>query len=81
MFYVLKSQKDNELYIGFTSDLKKRFELYSKGLVPATKTRKPLVLIFYEAFSSRKDALKDESFFKTGYGREVLKDKISDSIG
>ncbi|MGI9118286.1 MAG: GIY-YIG nuclease family protein, partial [Minisyncoccia bacterium] len=35
--YVLKSLKDHNLYIGFSSDLKRRFNEHNKGLVGITK--------------------------------------------
>jgi len=78
--YVLKSIKDGKLYIGETDDLPKRFEAHNKGNVKATKSRIPFRLVFYEAFSNKTDAGRDELFFKSGYGREVLKDKLKNSI-
>ncbi len=33
-------------------------------------------LIFYEAYINKLDAHKAEKFFKSGYGKEVLKDKL-----
>jgi len=41
--YVLKSTKDENFYVGFTKDLKLRFEQHEKGLVEATKTRRPII--------------------------------------
>ena len=35
--YVLQSQKDGKFYIGFTKELKLRFERHNKGLVDSTK--------------------------------------------
>ena len=35
---------------------------------------------FFIIDSFKKDAEKAEKFFKTGYGREVLKDKISNYL-
>ncbi len=78
--YVLKSNVDENLYIGYTTNLKKRVQAHNQGLVPSTKTRRPLTLVFYEAFASKVDAELDEKFFKTGYGREVLKEKIKNSV-
>ncbi len=78
--YVLQSRKDGNIYIGSTSNLKKRFEVHNAGGVESTKLRRPLVLIFYEAFRSKTDALVDEKFFKSGYGREVLRGKIKNSL-
>ena len=48
--YIFQSQKDKKLYIGFTSNLKKRIRKHQAGEVTSTKTRRPLRLIFYEAF-------------------------------
>ena len=47
--YVLKSSKDNKLYIGHTNNLKKRLVEHNKGVVDSTKSRRPLKLIYYEA--------------------------------
>jgi len=33
-------------------------------------------LIFYEAYKDREDAKSAEKYFKSGHGREVLKDKL-----
>lgn len=78
--YVLKSLKDKKLYTGRTKDLKRRLSEYNGGKVRSTKRRRPFELIFYEAFKSKADAIRDESFFKSGYGREVLKSKLIDSL-
>ena len=53
--YILQSQKDNSLYIGYTSDLKKRFKKHNSGENSATKLHIPYELIFYEAFLNRID--------------------------
>ncbi|MGP8322154.1 MAG: GIY-YIG nuclease family protein [Methanosarcinaceae archaeon] len=74
--YVLKSKKDNKFYVGFTKNLKKRFVEHNNGLVKATKNRKPLILIYYEACFSGKNALKREKYFKTGFGRRYLKNRL-----
>lgn len=79
--YILLSQKTKTLYVGSTSDLKRRFEEHNKGIGGEyTRRNKPYKLIFYEAFSAKEDALKQEKFYKTGYGREVLNEKIKNSI-
>lgn len=74
--YVLKSLKDQELYIGWTDNLKSRVEKHNKGFVEATKNRLPLQLIYYEACLSKKNAIKREKSLKTGFGRKFLKDRI-----
>lgn len=74
--YVLKSKKDHKLYIGYTNDLKKRFEKHCNGLVESTKLRRPLELIYYEACLDKEKAVKREKYFKTGFGRRYLKSRI-----
>ncbi len=74
--YVLKSDKDNKLYIGFTNNLKLRFEQHKKGLVTSTKNRRPLKLIYCEICTERKDATKREGYLKTHYGKMFLKKRL-----
>jgi putative endonuclease len=74
--YVLISVKDNKLYIGYSKDVKLRFEQHQKGLVESTKNRRPLKIIYYEACISQEDALKRERYFKTHYGRLFLQKRL-----
>lgn len=74
--YVLLSQKDGNFYIGFTPDLKERVIKHKKGLVGAIKNRRPLKLVYYEACWNKKKAIMREKYFKAGYGRRSLKNRI-----
>lgn len=74
--YVLISETDSKLYIGYTDDLHKRLEEHQKGKVVSTAHRRPLKLIYYEACLNAKDALKREKYFKTGFGRRFLKSRL-----
>ena len=74
--YVLHSEKDNQLYVGFTKDLKQRFDMHNKGKIVSTKDRQPLKLIYYEACTDREDAIKREKHLKTHYGRMYLKKRL-----
>ncbi|MBN1384280.1 MAG: GIY-YIG nuclease family protein [Elusimicrobia bacterium] len=71
--YVLKSLKDNKLYIGHTSDIKKRVEWHNAGKQKSTKYRLPLKLAHVEIFSSRSEAMRREKELKTGKGKDFLK--------
>lgn len=71
--YILFSLKDKKLYIGYTENLKGRIVEHQKGKVRATKKRLPLILIYYEAFTNKKDAKAREKFLKSGFGRSQLK--------
>lgn len=79
--YILKSQKNNRLYIGSTDNLKRRFEEHNKGIGGVyTSKNKPFDLIYYEAYMVYTDARASEKFYKTGYGREVLKGKLKEFL-
>ncbi|KKQ27662.1 MAG: Excinuclease ABC C subunit domain protein [Candidatus Magasanikbacteria bacterium GW2011_GWC2_37_14] len=67
---------DNNLYIGYTKDLKNRLEEHNSGKADATKCRRPLKLIYYEACLNEQKAIQREKYFKTGFGRKYLKNRI-----
>ena len=75
--YVLISNKDKKFYVGWTDNLEKRINTHNKGLVEATRYRRSLELIYYEACQNKEKAIKREKYFKTGFGRRFLKDRIS----
>ncbi|MDP4001246.1 MAG: GIY-YIG nuclease family protein [bacterium] len=62
--YILKSIKDKDFYIGFTSDLKKRLKEHNSGSVRSTKSRKPFKLVNYEAYQSKEEAKLRENNLK-----------------
>ena len=74
--YVLQSEKDDKFYVGFTKDLKLRFEKHYRGKVGSTKDRRPLKLIYYEACLSQDDATKREKYLKSYHGRMFLKNRL-----
>jgi len=74
--YVLQSEKDDRFYIGFTKDLKLRFEQHSKGTVNSTKNRRPFQLIYYEASLAQEDATNREKYLKTYNGRRFLHKRL-----
>lgn len=78
MFYVylLQSKIDGKFYIGYTADLRQRIKDHFNGCVKSTRGRRPLVLIYYKAYRSEKDARIREIFLKTGQGREFIKKNI-----
>lgn len=68
--YILFSEKDRLLYAGFTPDLKSRFKAHEHGFVKATKYRRPLKLVYYEAYIKESDARRREKYLKGGNGRK-----------
>ncbi len=79
--YVLKSKKDGDCYIGSTTDLKRRFQEHTDGLVQSTKPRRPLELVYYEAYKNESDARHREHNLKLkSRAYEQLKKRIQKSL-
>jgi putative endonuclease len=78
--YVLRSQCDALLYIGSTRDLKKRLALHNAGAITATRPRRPLELIFFEAYRNECDAKRREAYFKTSKGKTTLRTMLREFL-
>ena len=74
--YVLESIKDRNIYIGYTDNLSRRIKQHNSGKVFATKSRLPLLLIYYEACLDKEKAIEREKSLKTGFGRNYLKNRL-----
>ncbi len=71
--YILFSQKDYQLYTGFTSNLGARINKHNAGESKSTAYRRPLVLVFCEFYLYEEDARKREMYFKTSMGKKAVK--------
>ena len=79
--YILKSNKDDKLYIGYTNDLKRRLIQHNTSSSKATRSRLPLKLVYYEAYFSEKDAKDREFKLKRFAGSYIhLKHRIRNSL-
>ncbi len=79
--YILKSKKDNSLYVGYTNDVQRRLQEHNKGQVAYTKDHVPWDLVYYEAFASLEDAKQREKglkYFGKAFGQ--LKRRIKNSL-
>jgi len=71
--YVLFSEKDQQLYVGYTTDIKNRIANHNDGGTTSTKHRRPLKLIFIEYYLFKDDAIYREKYFKSSKGKRALK--------
>ena len=80
--YILKSLKDQKLYVGTCIDMEKRLGRHNKGLVKSTKYRKPLILAYNEYFETLSQARKREWKLKyTPWGGKLKKELLSKTAG
>ena len=79
--YILKSEKDSNLYIGSTNNLSRRLAEHNEGKVRSTKARRPFELRYYEAFYKEEDARHREwSLKKDGNALAQLKRRVKASL-
>ncbi len=78
--YILRSTITGKIYKGFTKDLKRRFEEHNRGDATSTKSGKPWILVYYEAFNNKTDARREELFLKTGKGKERVQYLLSTTL-
>ena len=75
--YILFSPSTGKKYVGFTSDLINRIKSHNiydkKGY---TSRFRPWEVLHVEFFDNKTDAIKREKWFKSGVGREYIKNHI-----
>lgn len=74
--YVLRSEKDNSLYKGISNDPSRREKEHNQGKNLSTKSKIPWELDYVEVCKDRKEAREKEVYYKTGSGRETLKELL-----
>lgn len=74
------SLKDKLFYIGYSEEVMSRFEDHQRGKNISTTNRRPLDLVFYEAYRSKVDALRREQYFKTTKGKTTIRQMIRDYL-
>lgn len=65
--YILQL-RDKSYYHGSSSDLKSRLKEHQSGIVESTKNLRPIKLVFYAAFTSKKKAIDFEKYLKSSSG-------------
>ena len=78
--YILKSLVKDFIYVGYTTDLKKRFKEHNSGSEFSTKSYIPFELIHYEAYRNEKDAKRREEYFKTTKGKTTLRTMLKEFL-
>ena len=74
----MQSKICEELYFGYTSDLKRRFKEHNQGLNFSTKRYIPWEIIYYEACLNVKDAKRREKYLKTSQGQRMMKARLKE---
>jgi len=73
--YLLRLNNDT-IYTGCSNDLKRRIAEHQRGKVRSTKGSLPALLIYYEAYLNKEDAIARELYLKTGDGRREIRKQL-----
>ena len=75
MYYVycLPSIRRNYMYVRLTNDIDRRVEQHQAGMNKTTRAYRPFELFYFEQFQTRAEARKREKYFKSGIGKEKLR--------
>ncbi|MBI4054407.1 MAG: GIY-YIG nuclease family protein [Candidatus Doudnabacteria bacterium] len=79
--YILKSVNHRSLYVGYTNDLRRRLKEHNEKRSKYTSLMGTWQLVYYEAYKSKRDAMKREQSLKQ-YGSSLghLRRRISGSL-
>ncbi|MBI4434298.1 GIY-YIG nuclease family protein [Candidatus Uhrbacteria bacterium] len=70
--YFLRSTKNRRCYVGTTDQLPvTRLKQHNQGMNDWSKQNGPFVLLYFETYHCRTDAIKREHFYKSGFGRRI----------
>lgn len=72
--YAISSLNYNYIYVGMSINVNERFERHNKGRERTTKPYVPFKLIFVEGCENRVEARKREKYWKSGVGKEKLRE-------
>lgn len=74
--YIIKSSHKNWFYVGFTSDIVRRFYEHNFGSNRSTKPYRPFELVFVQIIENRLLARDLEKYLKIKFNKEALLDII-----
>lgn len=77
--YILKSEVNNQYYIGYCSDLDRRLKRHNKGYVESTKRYKPWQLVHKEEKNTEQEAILREQQLKSWKSRAAIERLINNS--
>jgi len=72
--YVLYSEKFNRIYIGYSANPQKRLTIHNSDENTGwTRRYQPWVILYFEKYETKTEALKREKQLKTSRGRAFIK--------
>lgn len=74
--YVIKSLKAEYFYKGHCENLEKRLKEHNSGMTASIRNYIPFIVVYFEEYKTRQEAIEREKYFKSAAGRRFLKSKL-----
>ena len=74
--YIIRSDRDESYYVGSTQDIEARLTRHNQGRSRYTRNRGPWVVVYFEEYSRRADAVKREKAIKNRKSRDYIESLI-----
>lgn len=79
--YILGCLETERSYVGQTDDLIRRFRLHREGSTRTTREKLHVpVVVHWEAFATRAEAMRRERYYKAGSGHRVKVELVARSL-
>jgi putative endonuclease len=79
--YIIKSKRDDSIYIGYTDDLRRRVYEHNHKQSRTTANKIPWEIIYYEDYRAKADAKYRENNLKRfAQAYNILKRRIKNSL-
>jgi len=75
--YIIKSEKNERYYVGFTNNIGDRLSHHNSGATTSTRSGRPWSIVYREQFSDKKSAWLRERQIKKYKGGEAFKKLIN----
>jgi Predicted endonuclease containing a URI domain len=77
--YIIYSKKLDKYYIGFSSNVMERLSKHNRKSNGFSSLGKPWILVFYESFPTKKEAMCREKQLKNWKNRDRIENLINHS--
>jgi putative endonuclease len=71
--YAISSLVRNYIYVGLTDNPDRRISQHNNGYEKTTKPYNPFIILLIEEFETRQIAREKEKYYKSGIGKEFLR--------
>jgi putative endonuclease len=78
--YILYSAIRNQYYVGHTYDVQKRLLQHNAGQTPSTKSGRPWILVYTEAYNEKSPAAKREVEIKRMKSRVYIETLVKSAM-